>query len=239
MLTKSQRAEYFGGALSAVCDLMQAHGISKSIAQREFSAALERSFSLAGTRQSRPIPPISSCADVCARWHVDRAYVDDHGNPRPLTWNGKTGGLERLVRRVVGQKGAKEVLQHLISRKMLKRTSRGAWLPKAKIVAPSGLDSAQILRAAIMIGRLVRTIAHNTEKRYRGDVLFEVMTQVPRLPAREIASFKKFSKAQGLSFARAVDDWLEVRNLSPSKGRRKLTREAGVVAFAFHEPSFR
>ena len=126
-----------------------------------------------------------------------------------------------------------------MSRKMLRRTSLGAWIPRSKIVAPSGLDDAQILRAATMIGRLVRTIAHNTERKYRGDVLFEVMAQVPRLPTHEIPRFKRFTKAQGLIFAKTVDDWLESRNLRPSPRKSMPSKEAGIIAFAYHEPSFR
>lgn len=218
---------------------MNSYGIPKRIAQREFTSALERSYQPASSRPTRPIPPISRCADVCARWHHDRTYVDKSGKPRPLTWNGRRGSLDGLVSRVVGRKSSREVIEQLISRRMLRRTQNGDWVPKSKIVSPSGLDSAQILRAATMIGRLVKTIAHNTDKKYRGDVLFEVMAQVPRLPARDIRSFKRFTKSQGLIFARTVDDWLESRNLRLTQRRRSSSREAGVIAFAYHEPSFR
>ena len=126
---------------------MRAYLIPKAVAQKEFCAALEHSYKPRGKKVVRPIPPISRCADVCARWHLDRAFVDQDGKPQPLTWNGSRGGLERLVRRVVGREGAREVIQHLMARKMLKKNSNGAWLPRSKIVAPSGLDSAQILRA--------------------------------------------------------------------------------------------
>ena len=77
MLSRSQRAEYFGGALAAVCDLMHAYRIPKAVAQREFQDALERSYLPADRKLSRPIPPISRCADVCARWYLDRTFVDN------------------------------------------------------------------------------------------------------------------------------------------------------------------
>jgi hypothetical protein len=88
-----------------------------------------------------------------------------------------------------------------------------------------------------MVERMLRTVAYNSERNYRGNVLLEVLAQVPRLPAREILSFKKFAKAQGLVFAMAVDDWLESRNIPRSNRHRIATREAGVVAFAFEQPS--
>ena len=143
----------------------------------------------------------------------------------------------RLAKLVVGDRSARGVVEELIARRLMRRTTTGAWLPKSRVVAPIGRGSAQILRSASMINSLLRTVVYNSERRYRGDVLLEVMAQVPRLPARNVSAFKRFAKAQGLTFAKSVDDWLEARNL---RSPRKLTndvREAGVVAFAFVQPA--
>ena len=88
-----------------------------------------------------------------------------------------------------------------------------------------------------MMERLLRTIAYNSDLKYRGDVLLDVMAHVPRLPAREVPRFKRFSKAQGLMFAKTVDDWLESRSLPRLTRNRVPTREVGIVAFAFEEPN--
>jgi hypothetical protein len=176
-------------------------------------------------------------ADVCRRWYFEKAYVDKAGRPRPLTWNGRSGTLLKLAERVNGKKHAKEVVAGLISRKLVRPTRDGAWIPRAQVVAPAGLDSAQVLRTATMVERLLRTVAYNSERNYRGDVLLEVLAQVPRLPACDVLAFKKFAKAQGLIFAMSVDDWLESRNVPHPRRKRVKTREAGVVAFAFEQPS--
>jgi hypothetical protein len=139
----------------------------------------------------------------------------------------------------VGRESAREIIDELLARRLLRKLTNGRWVPKSKVVAPSGLDHSQILRASTMIGRLLSTIAHNTALKYRGDVLFEVTSQVPRLPNRDLAAFKKFAKAQGLIFAKTVDDWLESRNLRKGSRKKIRSREAGIIAFAFHEPSFR
>jgi hypothetical protein len=178
-------------------------------------------------------------ADLCRRWYIEKSYADKFGNPKALTWNGRTGTLLTLARHVNGKKNAKTVIASLISHKHIRRVRSGGWLPRAQVVAPSGLDAAQMLRAATMFERLLRTVAYNSERNYRGDVLLEVMAQVPRLPAREMRSFKKFAKAQGLIFAMSVDDWLESRNISRANQKRVPTRQAGVIAFAFEQPSLR
>lgn len=237
MASKKQRVEYFGSALTALCELMCAYGLSRETTQKQFEAALHKGYTAVRLRKLRDAGPLSNMADLCRRWYIEKSCVDNLGNPRPLTWNGRTGTLLTLARLVNGKKNARTVIENLISHKHIRRASSGGWIPKAQVVAPAGLDAAQVLRSAIMLERLLRTVAYNSERNYRGDVLLEVMAQVPRLPAREIRPFKKFAKAQGLLFAMSVDDWLESRNISRTKQRRVPTRQAGVVAFAFEQPS--
>jgi hypothetical protein len=235
--SRKQRVKYFGGTMTALCELMSSFGISKEIAQEQFQAALERGYAKGVVPLSGEVRPITRMADVCRRWYFEKAYVDKEGKPRPLTWDGNKGSLLKLAQRVNGRKDAKTVIAELVSRKLVRRTREGKWIPRAQVVAPAGLDAAQVLRTATMVERLLRTIAYNSERNYRGDVLLEVLAQVPRLPARDIAEFKKFAKAQGLIFAMSVDDWLESRNLPRSQRNRKPTREAGVIAFAFEQAS--
>ncbi|HEV7609651.1 MAG TPA: hypothetical protein VGO61_20115 [Steroidobacteraceae bacterium] len=237
MATKKQQVNYFAGAMTTLCEVMCTYGITKETAKEEFKIAIDRGYAEGKLPLSRETRPLTSMADLCKRWHFEKAYVDKSGKPRPLTWNGRTGSLLKLAERIIGKKDARTVIEGLITRKLLRRTRDGAWLPKAQVVAPSGLDSAQVLRTATMLERLLRTVAYNSERNYRGEVLLEVLAQVPRLPARYISAFKKFSKAQGLTFVLSVDDWLESRNIPRSSRKRVPTREVGVIAFAFEQSS--
>jgi hypothetical protein len=223
--------------MAALCELMASFGVPKETTEKQFLIALERGYSKGALPMSREVRPITRMADLCKRWHFEKACLDKAGNPKPLTWNGHSGSLLKLAERVNGKECAKEVILELISRKLVRRTRDGAWIPRQQVVTPKGLDSAQILRTATMVEHLLRTIAYNSERNYRGNVLLEVLAQVPRLPARDVLSFKKFAKTQGLLFAMSVDDWLESRNMPRSNRVRIPTREAGVVAFAFEQPS--
>jgi hypothetical protein len=235
--SKKQQVRYFGGAMTALCELMSTFGISKETAQEQFQLSLERGYAKGVLPLSGEARPITRMADLCRRWYFEKANLDSKGKPRPLSWDGSQGTLLRLAQRVNGRKDAKAVIGELIARKLIRRTRSGDWLPKVQVVPPGGLDAAQVLRTATMVERLLRTVAYNSERNYRGDVLLEVLAQVPRLPAREISAFKKFAKAQGLIFAMSVDDWLESRNIPRSQRNRIPTREAGVVAFAFEQAS--
>jgi hypothetical protein len=237
--SKKKRVKYFGSALNALCELMCAYGISRETTQEQFETALRRGYAARGRRPTRDAGSLTRMADVCRRWHIEKSYVDKSGKPKALTWNGRSGTLLTLAQKVNGKKNAKSVITNLIAKKHIRRVRTGGWIPKAQVVAPSGLDAAQLIRAATMLERLLRTVAYNSERNYRGEVLLEVMAQVPRLPAQEIRSFKKFAKAQGLVFAMSVDDWLESRNIPRNKKSRVPTKQAGVIAFAFEQPSLR
>ncbi|HEY6123147.1 MAG TPA: hypothetical protein VIV63_00735, partial [Steroidobacteraceae bacterium] len=215
------------------------YGISRETTQERFEKSLVKAYAASRVRSTRDAGPLSSMADLCRRWYSETGYVDKLGNPKALSWDGRKGTLLKLAERVNGKRNAKEVISNLISHKHIRRIRHGGWVPKAQVIAPSGLDAAQVLRAATMFERLLRTVAYNSERNYRGDVLLEVMAQVPRLPARDVRSFKKFAKAQGLIFAMSVDDWLESRNIPRNKQRRVPTRQAGVIAFAFEQSALR
>jgi hypothetical protein len=237
---QNQRARLLGEAIAVICQLMKNHGVSRTAAERQLRKALTTGYRSGSDKTRRQTPWISSISSLNGRWHVEKNHVDKDGNPRPLTWNGSRGTLLRLAQKVVGKPKAKGAVVDLIRRKLLVRTADGKWLPKASVLKPAGLDRLQAERTAAMVHRLLRTVSHNSMRRYQGnDLLFEVITRVPRLAARDLPAFKRFTRSQGMVFARSVDEWLESRNHSTSVTRPRNTREAGVVVFAYEEPSGR
>jgi hypothetical protein len=136
MQSKTKRTKYLGGALTAICELMCSYGIPKKKAEKQFRIAVDRGYARANLRPSREFRPITGMADLCTRWHIEEVYVDKAGKPKPLTWNGRTGGLLKLAQRVNGKEKARAVVLDLISRKLVRKTSAGRWLPKAQIVSP-------------------------------------------------------------------------------------------------------
>jgi hypothetical protein len=218
---------------------MRSNGASRKLVEAELSKAVAKTFETRATQSSiREVPPISTIASLNTRWHMEPRYVDRNGKPRPLTWNGRQGTLLKLAQQVLGKEKASHAVKDLVRRKLVVRTRDSKWLPREQVLRPGGLDRPQVLRAAAMIERLLRTVSFNSKREYKGeDLLFEVMTRVPRLPVKELANFKQFARTQGMIYARSVDDWLESKCLRKRKRKAKDVREAGVVVFAYEEPS--
>ena len=236
MSSKVMNELYLEGALQSICELMKSRGVAKKHAEERFAKALRLGY-MRGGRKDAYSSEISRLADVCTRWQLEQEFVDRSGHPKPLRWNGKSGKLLRLVQAVVGEQDARDVANALVDRRLVRFVPNRGWVPKSRVVAPTGFRKAQVVRSSLMISRLLQTIIYNSDKNYRGDVLLEVMAKVPRLPDREIGNFKRFAKAQGLIFAKAVDDWLEARCLRNAKRSIEPSNETGVVAFAFVEPN--
>jgi hypothetical protein len=236
--TQRQSTKLLSEAVQVVCELMRSTGLPRHVVESELRRALNKAFVADDATAPRDLNPLSEMASLISRWHVEEKYVDRLGRPRPLSWDGRKGTLFRLAIDVIGPDGAHRVVENVVRRSLVVKTRDGKWRPKSQVVKPRGIDRPQILRTAVMLSRLLRTVAHNSARRYRGeDLLFEVMTRVPRLPKRFLPTFKKFARAQGMTYVRAVDDWLESRSLPKTRLKARNVREAGVIVFAFEEPA--
>ena len=151
----TRRDAHLAGAIRAVGELMRANGTPRHIAESRLRKALASAY-LVQSSSGEESQRFTRLCDVCARWHLEKDFVDVRGKPRALAWDGRSGSLRRLVARVVGPKDALEVTQQLIARKLVRRDPRGDWLPKSRVVAPVGMEEAQIARTAAMIGMTSR-----------------------------------------------------------------------------------
>lgn len=238
MASRSKSTQLLSEAVQVVCELMRSTGLGQAVVELELRKAVHKAFLVQDAAAPRDLNPVSEMASLISRWHVDERFVDRTGRPKPLSWNGSRGTLLGLAREVIGAENARRVIANVVRRGLVTKAKNGRWRPKSQVVRPRGLDRPQILRTAVMLRRLLRTVSHNSERRYRGDdLLFEVMTRVPRLPKRLLPAFKKYARAQGMTYVRSVDDWLESRCVPKNRGKAKNVREAGVIVYAFEEPA--
>jgi hypothetical protein len=238
--SRRQSTQLLSEAVQVACEIMKSTGLPRATVEAELKSALAKAFLVNDCEVPRESSLLSEMSNLISRWHLENRYVDKTGKPKSLSWDGNRGSLLRLANEVNGKQNGRRIVESIVKRQLVIQTVNGRWLPKSQIVRPAGLDKAQILRAAIMLRRLLRTVSHNSARRYRGEnLLFEVMARVPRLPVRYLPMFKKFVRAQGLTYVRSVDDWLESKNLRKRKRKRssKEVREAGVIVFAYEEPS--
>jgi hypothetical protein len=85
---------------------------------------------------------------------------------------------------------------------------------------------------------LLRTALNNSVNQARASPVIERLAYVPRLPTDWVPQFKKFANAQGAELIKAVDRWLEARQVKSARSRQaKSTVMAGVHVFGFTEKS--
>jgi hypothetical protein len=234
----NNRKKYILEAAIALFTIMRRYDMDEATASRLVDRAFNAGFKCEGAVQGGAEyqrDSIAQCGDLLGAWHSRPGYTLSSGAPAPIPLRKGRKSLLTLAKGTSGVLDADALLVLMIKRKMLRKTRTGLWLPVRRVAAPTSLDRASTARAVMMMDRLLTTIEKNSKEGYRkSTVLLDVCASVPRLPARYLTDFRRFSNAQGQLFAATIDDWLESRNLTKSARSARSSREAGVVAFAFH-----
>lgn len=191
----------------------------------------------AGTRQRGKALDFNSLGQVIHRWKRSPKYLTNDGEPMPLAPRGRAPSIESLFRDVRRSEYFEAGLRHLKKMRHVSKTKEGLYLPRELTIIVPTLTPELFDVLAQTIRRLVATVMYNTS--YRGrktDRLIERMTFVPDLPRQQIPAFKRFVRQQGVVFIDTLDDWLESRRSSLSKGlRNRRPVAAGCHLFGFLE----
>lgn len=202
-------------------------------ALRLFAESCVHAASLRGqvSKQAVAQADVHHIGSVLRAWHRETRYLTDDGFPKPLTFAGKNG-LRQLVIRFCPEMRPDSVLSTLTSANLIGKTSNGRWIPNARFGVMPRFSNEVYEHIADGVSRFVETVTQNVSRPKGEDPLFERSAKVRRFPVSDAAEFRKFVNQQATTFLCAVDDWLEARAESRGKSRAKKCN-AGVFAFAF------
>lgn len=219
--------------LSAALEIMASVGIPEASIRAAFERALvrSRSFRAHGARawsdgSYLPIGDVS--ADLLRLWHRDsRCIRIDDALPRPLFISKGRPSLRSLIRGLNQEVNVSAVVSFMRENRLIRRTSDGRYVPTSDATTISNSDPVIGEHLARSVVRLLSTVRRNTDPRQAVPPLIERYAYVSNLNPREAAAFAEFTKEQGLTYLKAVDDWMEQRRTPKRDGNRK---GAGVVA---------
>lgn len=183
-----------------------------------------------------PRPTHFALAKVLHAWHSDPAYVDRQARPRPIPTHGKSLSIWALAEQFGAPLEPAEIAALLGRHRLIKRISRGKFLPTDSVLwlrTPNSVQTGYLGRA---IFNLLSTNQANMTVDGAGAGLLERAALVGALPRRHLKDFRAFSSQQGANFVSNINDWLEARSGNHRRGRRTSGLSVGVHAFAFVEP---
>jgi hypothetical protein len=178
-----------------------------------------------------------TAALVLDAWHRDRRYRTSQGAPKPVPLFGPAPSVQALIRRQKTSSATSQVARRLKNVRLIVRCGKNLYKPASDAAVISAKDPLILQHAARALATLLGTVGQNINSAQRLGPLIERFAEVPDLPSNQVGAFKSFTHAQGRTFLRTVNDWLESRRVRSKAGRSKLrTVRAGIHTYAYIVP---
>ena len=238
-LSKGLEVDY-SNALVAIFELMLRSGIRAKELLPACTRSLKRAEDRSHSRLGDDGNGLASVALVLDTWHRDRRYLTAGGTPKPVRLLGPAPSVEALVRLQQVKLPASDVARRLKAIQLIVPSGgRGLYKPASDVAVISTRDPLILQHAVRALSTLLETVTQNVCRTRNLAPLIERFAEVPDLPRRHIREFQSFTHAQGTTFVRTVNDWLESRRVrSPRKGLKGTVR-AGVHTYAYVVPKQR
>jgi len=181
-----------------------------------------------------PRTGLSPIGDLLQRWHTDREFTSQSGDPLPLPLDGASPSLRDLVSATVADFPVKAMRTELIRSGVAKEITGGLLVPVSRQAVPSIAEEKLLTSLSFNLRAMVSTIAHNSNPDRQGPGRIERFVYGPKLDPqnREIARAR--IRHLITKYSTKVDD--ELRELWDSQEIHSTTdKRVGVGFFYFEE----
>lgn len=145
---------------------------------------------------------------VLSGWFQDGEFLDDNGDPQPLSANGATPSFESLCARYSGDVPASTMLKELKHVGAVEDAVDGKLVVRSRYYMPVLMDPEQMLRSGDVLGDIGDTVAYNLHRRENDPSRFERRATNTQISPANVAKFRAFLETEGQAFLERVDDWL-------------------------------
>lgn len=232
-LTRQLKREY-SRTLAEVFAFMLAGGMSVAELRDACAEVLRRASSGARIKGREEAAGLTTAARVLDEWHRNRRYLSAEASPKPIRLLGNAPSVEALSRARRGPRNAAIVAKRLRELGLVVPCGRGLYKPASEFAVVSKDHPFIHENTVRAVSAILETVRQNIGNAQTSERLIERFAEVPDLPRRHLAAFRKFSQMQGSLLLRTINDWLEsrrARRTSGSASRRII--HAGVHVFAF------
>ncbi|MEM9384612.1 MAG: DUF6502 family protein [Pseudomonadota bacterium] len=164
-------------------------------------------------------------------WHTDPEYLDESGEPVPLSVADNGEGFNALVASATGDcTNSNTVLGLLLEADSVARVGEGVVVPTIRYFMPGDSECHAAHHFGEAIGNLANTIQNNYNKR-RVATYFERFVWTDSLPKLSGVRFQRLLGDQASKMLEMLDDWLTAHEVPEPTGRK-----VGVGVFYFETP---
>lgn len=232
-LTTQLKREY-SRTLTEVFAFMLAGGVPVADLREACAGALRKASSGTRTNNGKEAAGLATVARVLDEWHRNRRYLTAEATPKAIPLLGSAPSVEALSRARRGPRNAAIVAKRLRELGLVVPFGRGLYKPASEFAVVSKNHPFIHQNTVRAVSAFLETVRQNIGKTRTSEHLIERFAEVPDLPRRHVAAFRKFSQMQGSLLLRTVNDWLESRRAGrTSTPLSRGTVRAGVHVFAF------
>jgi hypothetical protein len=228
----SKRLELdYSNVLVAIFELMLSAGIDVKDLETACMTSLSRAEARARLGRRDETGGLVTAALVLDAWHRDRRYLNARAMPKAVPLLGPAPSVEAIVRSQRLRKDSAEIARRLKTLRLVVPSGRRRLYKPASDVAVISAQEPLVLQY---------TVGRNVSSKRSLEPLIERIAEVPDLPRKYVDAFQRFTQAQGKTFLRTINDWLESRcaRRSPREGVSTTVR-AGVHTYAYFAPKRR
>jgi Family of unknown function (DUF6502) len=230
----------YSNVLVAIFELMLRGGVCSTDLQAVCTRSLQRAETKVRSGRIEESGGLVTAALVLDAWHRDRRYLDSRAMPKPIRLLGAAPSVEAIIRSHKAHREAADIARRLRSLRLVVPSGRGRFKPASDVAVISAGNPLVLQHAARALSTLLETVGKNVSSTRGLRPLIERVAEVPDLPKEHVVEFQKFTQAQGRSFLRTINDWLESRRARNSRRRGKgVTVRAGVHTYAYVAPTRR
>lgn len=229
--TEQQQAEYVL-LLRSMFDFLLSSGVDVKGIRRIVERAFEELSGRARRALRRGDFAIATAGRVLDRWHRSRKYTTETAAPRAIRLLGRAPSVEALVRVENARVDCVEFARRLRALGLVIRAEGGRYRPAARVAAVAAFNPLMQEYVGRSLSTLLQTIQHNIATTRRSKKLIDRFAEVPDLPARCEAAFRRFSTEQSVVMVERMNDWLESRRARRGKSRGRTVR-AGFHLYSY------
>jgi hypothetical protein len=239
-LAKRLKLDY-SHVLVAIFELMLSAGIAVKDLEAVCITSLSRAEAKARLGRRDETGGLVTAALVLDAWHRDRRYLNARAMPKAVPLLGPAPSVEAIVRSQRPRKDSAEIARRLKTLRLVVPSGRRKlYKPASDVAVISAQDPLVLQYAARALSTLLETVGRNVSSKRGLAPLIERIAEVPDLPRKHVLAFKRFTRVQGKTFVRTINDWLESRCARRSRrdGVTETVR-AGVHTYAYFAPKRR
>jgi hypothetical protein len=163
-----------------------------------------------------PEPKFMSPAQrLLSGWHQNPDYLDEHGRPLEVPFDGESRSFADLARRYANDVPAMALLKELRSVGAVGDGSPPCLRVLQRVYMPAQFDAQKVIRAGGVFEDVGNTVVFDLLAPQGESLRFERRAENDRIPTRDLPAFREFLAKEGQAFLERVDDWLTEHEYNP------------------------